>query len=312
MKKEELFDAIGEIDARFVEEGWEEVTKKKVSWNRWMKIGLAAAAVLIAAGTGLSILSLHPVTKTKAPIEKHVALQDDSADEVVRAFRWEEMPDVQRYSSLAFADRSYRTKLIYVHPEDVGEVLGTGTLTGQDAYTEEIHTLEGKVTKIAGIDAKAAVAVFFPGEPDRGYAYANADYTPATLGAFINDLDLRNTLKTGLVYASQQGSSPDIVYEDIPQDLVWEMLLSDVTLLNEPEHQMGRKVISIAASIDVIGYHYKTITLTEDGYLMTNLLETGKYFNIGKDKVDAFLKEVTENHQGYIYIYDSVTEEFDE
>ena len=304
MKKEDLFEAVGNIDEKYVTEAGEKNAKEAVSWKKWTGVALAAAAVVLLLGAGAYLVGQNLVTRPKAPIEKHVAIQNDSSDEIAIAHRWEEMMDVQRFTALSFEGRSYHTMLIFVHPENEGEALGMGLLTGQDQYTDEIHSIEGAVRKIAGIATEAAVAVYFPGEPDRGYAYTNPEYVPNTLGEFIETLNLQNTLKTGPVYVEQGAGASDVVYEDISSEYIWSMLFSDATLVNEPDHARGKRVLGISASVDLLGYHNRTITLTEDGYLMTNLLDTGKYFHIGQDKVDAFLKEVTENHQGYIYIYD--------
>lgn len=48
----------------------------------------------------------------------------------------------------------------------------------------------------------------------------------------------------------------------------------------------------------------KSITLTEDGYLMSNIFETGKWFYIGQDNVNEFVKYVIDNCDGCIYVYD--------
>ena len=312
MKKEELFQAMGSIDETYVNEGRENPGRKAVQWKKWTGIALAAAAVFVIAGGSVLFFRNSILTRPKAPIEKHMAASRDSTSEITEIPRWEEMPDVQRYAELSFEGRTYRSNLIYVHPENEGETIGSGTLTGSDVYTDEIHTVGGIVKKIAGIRTEAAVAVYFPDEPDRGYAYANAAYVPKTLGEFIADVNLRNTLKTGLVYTVEGPGKQDVVYEDVPMELVWSMLLSDETIVNEPDKAVGRRVLGIDSSVDLLGYHHKTISLTEDGYLWTNLLDSGKYFFIGEEKVRAFLKEVTEKHQGYVYIYDVLTGEYDE
>ena len=43
-------------------------------------------------------------------------------------------------------------------------------------------------------------------------------------------------------------------------------------------------------------------------YLLTRQPRPSKH----EEKVRAFLKEVTEKHQGYVYIYDVLTGEYDE
>ena len=80
-----------------------------------------------------------------------------------------------------------------------------------------------------------------------------------------------------------------------------ELLTSCASVENVQEPVTGRNVMSILASL--LGMN-KSITLTEDGYLISNIFETGKWFYIGQEKGNEFIKYVTENCDGYVYVYD--------
>ena len=79
----------------------------------------------------------------------------------------------------------------------------------------------------------------------------------------------------------------------------WEMLLCDEALCNEYDEtdwqRQWNNKISIRIDMPLLGYQNISISLSEDGYLRTNLLDTEKLFHIGKDKVDAFMEYVEEN-----------------
>ena len=96
-----------------------------------------------------------------------------------------------------------------------------------------------------------------------------------------------------------------VVFEDVEVSKVLELLKTNESAANVsvPDTDRGRTVISIGADYLGIGMN-KGIFLTEEGYLWTNILETGKYFYIGKDEVDEFVNYVIDNCDGYIYIYD--------
>lgn len=317
MKNKIVFEAISDIDPLYINEGCR-TPKKTFSKRKTVGAiaGIAAAALLIGgSGTVIYInymnhqkpAEIASSYSIKEPVVKHVTAASVSGDkEICKTFRWEEMMNVQRYTELSYNDAEYSTELILVHEERRGNALGTATLSGFDEYADAVHTTEGNVIAITGIDTNAAVAVAFPEEPDRYYAYTNHMYIPETLEDFITALNLREDMKTGLIYVKNVGES-EIVYEDISTDYVWNTILSDTTLVNEPNTEPGRTVLSISTSVDVLGEHNMTMSLTEDGYLWTNLLATGKYFRIGEDKVAEFYKEVTDNHQGYLYVYDTKT-----
>ena len=309
MKKEDLFDAIGSIDETFITEVPEAAAKKRLPGRLWGTLAAAAAILLIA---GIGVFGIKGRTKDQGivygytPVEKHVPASDLQAaeGEIAIAPHWDEMMNVQRFKSLSYGGNEYRTMLILVHTENVGNALGMGTLTGQDVYdNDRIHTVEGAVYAIADIVPEAAVCVVFPEEPGRAYAYVNADYKPATLGQFMEDLSFSRWFGTRHVTVDRHPEQ-DVVFEDIDTKTVFDMLLSDASLVNEPGHAGDEKLLTISANLNIIGNHNKVMTLTKEGYLWTNLLESEKCFYVGKEKAEAFLKEVVEHHQGFLYIYD--------
>ena len=93
--------------------------------------------------------------------------------------------------------------------------------------------------------------------------------------------------------------------KDIDFEMIRTMLLDDMTVPGEPFAETGKRVLSIASSVNVLGNHYMAMWLTEDGYLGTNLVEQGAYFRIGEEKVKAFVAEVRK-HQAYRYIYEEL------
>lgn len=324
MKSERLQNAIIDIDDDLIESA--DVKSNRTRQTRITKwAGLAAACFVLAIMTviGTGVLNRSPgITPDTTPgiisgtptntgiLEKHFPVGSDSEVAKEIPMDWDTMIDTQRFPTLSFGGHEFTTNLIAVHIEDEGELLGTTTMTGSyiknGEATGEYRTTDVKVYAIRGIDTDVAVAVRFNETDKYSYAYSDDWYTPATLGDFVEKLNLNEYMKTGLCfYENGVGSdSETIVYEDIDTSTVWSMLLDDLTVENDPDFTPGQKVMSISVNVDVLGNHNKSISLTEDGYLYTNLLESGKFFFIGKDKVAKFVDEVTGNHQGYRYIYD--------
>ena len=67
----------------------------------------------------------------------------------------------------------------------------------------------------------------------------------------------------------------------------------------------------MSISVSLIGMNYKSISLTDGGYITTNLFETEKCFFVGKDKIDAIIKAI-ELTQGEKYIPDIPDGEIEE
>lgn len=333
MRGTDLLDKMELADLSYVEAAGN-VKVKKANFKKYILI--AACVAVIAAAVGAPAIAHRIGSEKNTPIKttednryivKHgknntednryivkpgnidAEYNQTRDEETARVYRWEEMDNVQRYKTLKYNGREYGTRLLATHDENRMQKLGEASVYGQDYYTEEIHSLVGNVYKIKGVDEKVAVCFKFNESDQYAYAYANYDYTPDNLDEFINALDLRNNLKTDIVCDKREKDT--VAYEDITTNIIWNMLLSDASVKNEPEKDNSDKTIfTVSARVDIIGYHNHTIGLTEDGYLWTNILDTGKYFYIGEEKVNAFIKEVTENHQGYIYINDGLTDTY--
>ena len=76
------------------------------------------------------------------------------------------------------------------------------------------------------------------------------------------------------------------------------MLLSDRELKNVKDYDsmnFGKELISVSINIELLGYENISLAVTDEGYVTTNILATGKAFYIGKEKAEEFYKYVTEN-----------------
>ncbi len=222
--------------------------------------------------------------------------------------KWDEKPIWQKFRDFERKiPEGYDGKMYYtVHDTNIDktmveEYLEDVNLHGYDIYTETAYDVVGKVYRIKGINPICAVALQYEGRNDY-FPAVNSAYTPETLGQFITDLNLREHLRVGTVYHSYRdadGTFHDKEYAGLTVEKVWEMLLCDDALSNEYDEENWQRQwntkISIRIDMPLLGYNNISISLSEDGYLRTNLLDTEKLFHIGKDKVDAFMAYVEEN-----------------
>jgi hypothetical protein len=82
--------------------------------------------------------------------------------------------------------------------------------------------------------------------------------------------------------------------------VIWDMLLSNPNLPNEGNAKYREELIDISVNLNILGIKNKSFAFNSDGYIQTNILESGKTFFIGKDKVNMFIEYVTQNAVGKI------------
>lgn len=214
---------------------------------------------------------------------------------------WEEKPMWRRYPDFErFEIGNYIVYETTVDAGKVGEYLQDVNLHGYDVYTDTPYDTTGKIYRIQDINDACAVALQYLGE-DTFYPAVCSKYTPATLGQFLADLNLRENMTVGTVYGDyvdEQGRIRTAEYQGLTKEAVWNLLLQVTDATNEYDYE---KVIELDGSMDIsigipmLSIYNVSLRVTVDGYLFTNLMDTGKIFYIGEDKVNAFMAYVEEN-----------------
>ena len=334
-----MIHAIGGIDDKFIDEAAQPARKKAVI-IRWCAAaagfcviaGLTAAVWInsgtngiflnknsgAANGTGEEILTEEYDGDYKAngtadtvPGDSETFLEEaggtasdtSSEQDSYKIPRWENMTVTQKFPYLSFNGYEYSTADKVVPEESIGKKLTSATLTGKDVYTGKTYAINADIYEITGISKNCAVSLKFEGY-DELYVCRNSGYRPETLGQFIDDLNLKNTLTFGKAYATIQkdkNSYAQTEYSGLDGEKVWEMLLSDRELKNVENYDsmnFGKKLISVSINIELLGYENISLAVTGDGYLTTNILDTGKAFFIGKEKAENFAEYVRENCEG--------------
>ena len=317
MKKEELMAAIGNVSTEQLDRCEHQLSRKAI----FLRIGAAAACLLIVAVAAFSVWKSGLLTRNDLVVDcrwqkkEVVRVSSTTPSEIAKVPEWNEMNDSQRYSELTLSGIRYSTRNTEIPAEKRGEERGSVVGHGYDIYTETDHSATATLYAISGISTECAAAVRFEGN-DACYAYVNSWYVPENLGAFLDDLNLRENVSFGSAYYNLEqsdGSTTTIEFTDLPQERVFEMLLSDESLvpLEDPDRLTLNGVMSVGVDIPLLGYHNITLGVTEDGYLFTNILDTAKVFDIGKEKAQQFVNYVIDNCTGYelVYVEESMVEE---
>ncbi len=161
------------------------------------------------------------------------------------------------------------------------------TLYNINPKTDKEETATADIYVFQNFSRKLAVGVKFRGE-EKIHPYVNVHYTPQTLGDFLSDADVRNTVHFGNIRLYKDGTFP---VNDQNKADIWEYLLSDGSIknTNATDRPSGTKV-TLSIDLAELGKRNKVMEVYESGYVYTNLLGYGCTFNVGKANVAAFLK----------------------
>ncbi len=324
---ERLLDMLGEVDERYIEEAapsniYVDISKKNSEksmklHSKYKWLGIAASFMLIA-GVGIALWQLgvfevkqrndEVISDTRWPQKLvYVDKEENATGELGIVPKWDEMSISVQFSEFDFEERKYSTRVCSIADNNIGLQLGEIMLEGYDTYEDKTHKIQANVYEIKGINTECATAIKFEGDSEY-YVYVNSWYRPADLAQLIEDLNLTENVQFGNVHYNYTVDDKryNIEFDDIDDKLVWNMLLIDTTLPNvHKDTDWHISTMSISVDIPVLGYENISLAVTEDGYLTTNILDTGKCFYIGEEKVQSFVDYVTENCEGYeiVYIY---------
>lgn len=233
-------------------------------------------------------------TETRAPItptDATTAAKDaaTAGGELAVTPRWDERTDPERYGGLIYRGKEYSVGRNAIDAGYLKESLGTAECVGYDIYEDANLSMTVNVCRLDGVSDECAVGVRFA--DGTCFAYVEPRYTPSTLGQFLEDANLYRQIRFGKAYCSiagENGGRREIIIENIDDGYIRSALLSDVSAANtEPR---GRKIVTFGVSVPELGYENQSFALTDEGYITTNILESGKAFFIGKEKADGFVE----------------------
>lgn len=307
---EKLYQAIGDISEKHIREAeqWQpevqgtKMTEKrffkgvtaKWSWKRWAVV--AACFALVVAG---NYVWNDFETELIGGVERNYKKYGASTLELATIWPVEYLTVSEKYSGMTFEGRGYRTRDNAIGAELLGETLGTCTAQGYDIYTDTIYTEEFEVRSIRNVEPQLLVAV---GMEDRFYVYMQDEYDPPeTLGQMLELSGLTETLNLQR-FSVNEGHTAKGYYRIVDDSYIWQILAEcgDASIVGEKESDdwdwgMGeRNYVSFTATSEALGIYKKVLTITEDGYVKTNIFEYGYLYYIGKEaagKIVSYAKE---------------------
>lgn len=254
-------------------------------------VSVTNAAVTTAAGGN--------IPETVAATANAIILDPNTGMQV----GWEDMPLYDKFNwfkrgDIEFAGRKYSDSTYGDVPADkVGEKLFDVTMTAYEIFSEKEFTMPAQVYAIEGIDTDAAVALKYDGTDDY-YVFISRGYFPDSVGGMIDALRLRDTMKLGTIYIEQvyNGVNGFYMYDpltmtDAMAETIWKFLdeCRDVRLVSEGAFVGYRQLFTISADAELIGTANHGIWFTDNGYMITNIMEFGYAFYIGSERIQQLM-----------------------
>ncbi len=306
IKEERILAACSQIKDAFIEEASpqkDDLIHRQ--HKRRIRIALAGCALLVCVG----ILSAWRLGLFDKKWPKKIIYYNSIEIEKLTVPKWEELTISEQYNMVLYNTVEYESKVTKVGANQIGDLLGKEQLTSNHESLKEQKTTEASLYQIRGISSACAIALKFQGQSEY-YAYINIRYKSKSLGQFIEDLNLKENISFGSVwysYLNRRDKFSGVEFVDLKDSVIWEMLLEDTgaKAVTGMDFEKRDFVENMSISIDypLLGYKNISLGITQDGYLTTNLLDSGSAFYIGEERANRFMDYVIDNCKGYSIKY---------
>ncbi len=299
MRRKKISETIGKINPNYITEAatfaMQRRTTRRPLWVRLGAVAACFAAVLIAG-----VLIIPTLNKGNAPIsigriDRNYKDFNISGSESAIEWMWEYMTIYEKYPTITFDGREYRTRAMAISKSLLGESLGGCTADGFDSHTDKHYTETFDIYRIIGISEKHLIAV---GMENEFYVYLRNDSTPpSTFGEFLDAYQLTQTLPFHRFSAHEDGDEKGyyIVNDD---SHIWQILSEcrDAKPVSTDSWNLASKdYLSFTATSEALGVYKRALYITADGYLWTNIFNYGYIYQIGEEAANKIITYATEN-----------------
>ena len=333
MDKKDLYRSMQEIDDDVLEES----EKKRINkpWLKLAVIAACAALVITAAAVAVPLLAKAPeapfVTEKETTEEEYtepLIINKDrydknktaSVSEVEIEIEWpqEYLTPVEKAPVVTLDGIQYRTRASEIRKSLLEKSLGECEASGSGKKFEAWKIKNVDSSQLIAVDIEGTFVVFMNNDPA----------TPATFKELYDAFGLSQTLKLD-TYCEKKGYSTGDWFKPDAGQYVIDALADcgDAPLVSsDGAYFSGKSGITFTATSEALGIYKKSLIVTEDGYLCTNIAEYGYSFEIGAEKANEIISYVkahsektemepfynsvagiiTEIGDGYILVDDSV------
>ena len=186
--------------------------------------------------------------------------------------------------------------------------IAVGFIDMSDFYVELDKKYKESPPEVLDIDEKRWEYVKSH-EPSEFSVYVNEDYKVSTLYQLGFETNLKENGSYGSAYYYTDGGKT-IEFQGLDKQKVWDILFSTgekCTLVDDPDKLLlngdFKQKLDISTNIPVLGCENKSISISENGYLFTNILNKSLIFNIGEEKAKNIIDYVKNNCKGYELVY---------
>ncbi len=311
MKRENMIDAVGNIDGDLIENYFKIEAKLQGTKKRrvtWVKFVAVAACVAMLAAVCVMVLPLldrnEPTTEQPTLVDGLERPYKDTNildAEFGIVWPWDKMTVYEKFGSMGLDGVKFKGCCREIAEALIGKKLGNYSATGYDNIENKSYSEKFDVYEIKNVSSTRAVAAEMEG---KYYVFTLDKYSaPATLGDLIDEYGLNETLTLSRFSKNEQkiGVYKAPEYFVLNDDAyVWEIINScreAVSVSTAGWHETNNNYLSFTVTSESLGVYKRVLYVTEHGYVYTNLADYEYLYYIGENAANRIISYAMDNSE---------------
>ncbi len=316
---EYLNDALGEISDEKIADA---ANGKKTKRITFLKVASAACIVLaVAAGVVFAKTDKLKIKDEQVQNQVEAAVQTaadtangettlTAAAEIYPEKKWDEKESNEKYTELSVNGKTYLSTGMKAEKTEIGTKLGSAKAKGFDIYTDKTYETDCEVYAVGSFQSEFLVAVKFDADGN-AYSYKSEDWFPSDLRDFTETLNFSENIK--IDRDVMLISDSDVIASQIKLDYNEKLIHAAYGLLEADGEakaleytadnmaKNSERILEFGVSSPLLSRYSLFLSVSEDGYIMTNLVDVGVSFFVGREAVKA-LFETADKTGGEKYV----------
>ena len=291
----DIYSAVGGLDENILEET-EKPLRPKI--NMIPAAAIAACFLVLIAGfyfTRKEVIPPENEIMIDGELSRPYKDEDVGVLETSIIWQWEYQTICEQYRTITVDGKLFISRAREIVSSLLGDVIGSYEAEGYDIYTEQTYRQTFEVRQIQGVSDDLMVAVNMDG---KYYVFMNDKYDPpSTFGELLDGYDLADTLELNK-FITFKGYTAEGYYSLDNDDLIWQTLSTcrdAVFIPDDPWFDDDKNYISFTVTSEKLGIYKKGFSISDDGYLWTNIIEWKYIYNIGEEAAGRIISYVMEN-----------------
>ena len=323
MKKERIWEILENINTKYIDEatlypepidGAAFYPKKKKLRYSVMKWGAAAACLAVILVGALVVV---PSIRRNGFESSPGSVSNESSPGTVviggivrpydnkrlfmffsgpaRIWQWDLLTVYEQYTSMELYGKQFYSRGAEIREELLGDTLGSYEVSGEDGYTDKTYSQTFEVRQINGISDDLMAAVKMDG---KYYIFKNNEYAPPSkLGKLLDSYSLADAVELHS-FSTCEGYTETGSYYLEDDGMIWQILdeCRNAAFVGDEFWDSGEEnEVSFSVTSETLGVYKNVLSISDKGYLRTNIFDWGYVYYIGEDAANRIISYATEN-----------------